>query len=111
MGNKKALFVTSWIVSLDLKDTEASFLPSSIESLRLRVTQVPRCRDMVIFVRTTDDRQQTNKPIALPLAAHAHTQSKKAQQPKTNAGGPEKLIFFSWPYGDCTIEVHVKIKN
>ena len=33
--------------------------------LRLRVAQVPRCQDLVIFVMTTDG--QTDKPIALPL--------------------------------------------
>jgi hypothetical protein len=43
--------------------------------LCLQVAQVPRSRDMAIFVST--DRQtdgQTDKPIALPLAAHARTQ-------------------------------------
>jgi hypothetical protein len=42
--------------------------------LYLRVAQVPRSRDMAIFLST--DRQtdrQTDKPIALSLAAHART--------------------------------------
>ena len=61
-------------MSLDLKHTEASFLPSPIDWLYLRVADMPRCRDLAIFVRTTDNRQQTtdnrqqtDKPIALPL--------------------------------------------
>ena len=33
--------------------TEASFSPSSIDSLRLRVAQMPRSPDLVIFVRTS----------------------------------------------------------
>jgi hypothetical protein len=36
MGNKQALFV---MVSLDLKHTEANFLPNAIDSLCLRVAQ------------------------------------------------------------------------
>jgi hypothetical protein len=48
-------------MSLDLKYTEAGFLPSSIDSLRLKVAQVPRSRDMAICVSTNDQ---------LPLAAH-----------------------------------------
>jgi hypothetical protein len=36
---------------------EARFSPSTIDSLYLRVTDhEPRCRDLVILVRTTDDR-------------------------------------------------------
>jgi hypothetical protein len=61
------------IVSLDLKHNEASFSTNSIDWLCLRVAQVPRSRDMAIFVST--DRQ-TDKPIALPLAAHARTRGK-----------------------------------
>ena len=34
---------------------------------------MPICRDLAIFVGTTDDRRRTDKPIALPLAAHART--------------------------------------
>ena len=49
------------------KHTEASFSPISTDSLCLRVAQIPRSRDVAIFVPTTDDRWQT-KPIALPLA-------------------------------------------
>jgi hypothetical protein len=55
MGNKKALFATLWIVSLNLKHTEASFSPISIDSLCLWVAQVPRSQNMAIFVQT--DRQ------------------------------------------------------
>jgi hypothetical protein len=34
-----------------LKHTEASFSPNSIDSLYLRVAEMPRTRDMAIFVR------------------------------------------------------------
>ena len=47
---KRHYFWRSWIVSLDLKDTEASFLPNSTDSRCLQVAQVPRSRDMAIFV-------------------------------------------------------------
>jgi hypothetical protein len=50
-----------WTVSLDLKQTEASFSQNSIDSLSLRVAQVPTSREVAIFVLTT-------QPIALPLA-------------------------------------------
>jgi hypothetical protein len=56
-------------MSLDLKHTEASFSPSTIDSLYLRVTEMPRCRDLAIFVRTTDNRQTD----CLTPAAHART--------------------------------------
>ncbi len=56
-------------MSLDLKHTEASFLPRPIDSLYLRVAEMPRCRDLAIFVRTTDDRQTDY----LTPAAHART--------------------------------------
>ncbi len=55
-------------MSLDLKHNEASFSPSSIDSLYLGVAEMPRCRELAI-VQTTDDRW-TNR---LPLAAHART--------------------------------------
>ena len=40
-------------MSLDLKHTEVSFLPNLTDSRCLRVAQVPRSRDMAIFVLTT----------------------------------------------------------
>jgi hypothetical protein len=55
MGNKRPLFVT-----LELKRTGASFSPSSIDSLCLRVAGCLGCRDLAFCA---DDR----------LAAHAHT--------------------------------------
>ncbi len=54
-------------MSLNLKHTEASFSPSPIDLLYLRVAEMPRKRDMVIFVQVTDDRCWTDKSIALPL--------------------------------------------
>ena len=55
------------------KHTEAGFLPNSMDSLCLRVTQMNRSRDVAIFMPTTTDnnRQQqtmtTDKPITLSL--------------------------------------------
>ena len=49
---------------LDSKHTEASFSPKSTDWLRLQLTQLPRSRDLVIFVPTTT---MTTQPIALPL--------------------------------------------
>ena len=46
--------MTSWTVSIDLKHTEASFSPSSVDSLCLRVARMPRSPDLAIFVPTTD---------------------------------------------------------
>jgi hypothetical protein len=64
MDNKKALFVTLMDrIPLDLKHNEASFSPNSIDSLFLRVAQVPRSGDMAIFVSA--DRQ-TNR-LLYPL--------------------------------------------
>ena len=56
------------------KYTDASFSPIQLmDSFCLRVDQMPRSRDVAVFVVTTttmtDDRQ--TKLIALPLA-HAH---------------------------------------
>jgi hypothetical protein len=62
VGNKMHYLSRSWIVSLDLKHTGASFSPNLIDSLCLRVAQVPRSRDVAIFVLTT-----TQRPITLPL--------------------------------------------
>jgi hypothetical protein len=55
----------SLTVSLDLKHAEATFSPSSIDSLCLQVAQVPTSRDMAIFV-STDDRRQTTR-LLYPL--------------------------------------------
>jgi hypothetical protein len=47
-----------------LKHTEAGFSMISTDSLYLRVTQMPRSQNLVIFA---GDRQTTDKLIALPL--------------------------------------------
>ena len=68
-----------WMVPNDLKHIQASLLLTSTDCLSLRAAQVPRCRDLVIFVVMTTDRQtnrlqtdrQTNKPITLPLRMRA----------------------------------------
>ncbi len=58
-------------MSLDLKHTEASFSPSLIDSLYLRVAEMPRCRDMAIFVWITGDRR-TNQLLYPLLRMRAH---------------------------------------
>jgi hypothetical protein len=67
VANKKKTYLgRSWALPNDSKHNEAGFSTISTDSLCLLVTQMPRSRDLAIFVLTTDDRQ-THKPIALPL--------------------------------------------
>ena len=42
---------------IQFEANEASFLIVSMSSLCLQVAQIPRSRDMAIFMLTTDDRQ------------------------------------------------------
>ena len=60
MANKKTLFVVFVDHANDFKHTQASFLLISTHWLRLRVAQMPRSRDLAIFVLMTIDRQ-TNR--------------------------------------------------
>ena len=53
-------------MSLDSKHAEAPFSPNATDSLYLLVAQVPRPRDMAIFVLTITTT--TTPPITLPLA-------------------------------------------
>ena len=53
---------------LDSKHAEAHFSPNATDSLYLLVAQMPRPRDMVIFVLTTTTTTTTTRPITLPLA-------------------------------------------
>ena len=67
-ANRNVLFVTFVDhISLDSKHTEARFSPNATDSLYLLVAQVPRPRDMAIFLLTTTT---TTRPITvtLPLA-------------------------------------------
>jgi hypothetical protein len=65
MANEKALFVPFMDRIPRLKYTEASFSPNSSDLLCLRVAQVPRSREVAIFVLTM------MRPITIPLA-HVH---------------------------------------
>jgi hypothetical protein len=67
VANKTQILIRSWTLSNDSKHSEAGFTTISTDSLHLRVAQMPRSRDLAIFVLMTD--RQTD--IALPLAAHA----------------------------------------
>ena len=51
---------------LNSEHTEASFSPTSTDSLYLWINQVPRCQDLAILVVTTD--RQTDKPTTYPCA-------------------------------------------
>jgi hypothetical protein len=53
--------------------TEASFSPNLIDSLSLRVAQVPMFRDVVIFVLTTTMMTTTRLPL------HMHTRIRITQ--------------------------------
>jgi hypothetical protein len=69
--NKTLYLRRSWALPSDSKHKEASLSTISTDSLCLRIAdhEVPRCRDLTIFVRMTDDRQRTDKPIALAKVA------------------------------------------
>jgi hypothetical protein len=61
VANKIPYLGRSWALPNDSKHNEAGFSTISTDSLCLRVAQMPRSRDLAIFVLTTD------RPIALPL--------------------------------------------
>ena len=69
-ANKKAPFVMLVDHIPRFKHTEAHFSPNSTDSLCFLVAQVPRPRDMAIFVLTTTTTTMTTttRPITLPLA-------------------------------------------
>ena len=51
---KTPVFRRSWALPNDLKHNGASFLTTLMDLLCLQVAQMPRFRDLVIFVLTTD---------------------------------------------------------
>jgi hypothetical protein len=59
VANKTQLLQHSWTLPNYSKHNEVSFMTISTDSLRIRVTQTPRSRDLVIFMLTTD--RQTNR--------------------------------------------------
>jgi hypothetical protein len=70
VANKIPYLGLSRALPNDSKHNEAGFSTILIDLLCLRVAQVPRSRDLAIFVLTTNRQQtdrQTDKPIALPL--------------------------------------------
>jgi hypothetical protein len=54
VANKIQFLRHSWTLSNDSKHNEASFTTTSTDSLRLRVAQTPRSRDLAILVSTED---------------------------------------------------------
>jgi hypothetical protein len=75
-AQQNTVFAT--LVSLT-KRFEASLSTICTDSLCLRIAEVPRCRDLAIFVRTTDDRRQTTdtQTDCFTPAAHARTRGNK----------------------------------
>ena len=65
-ANKKALFVMLMDCPSIQSMLKPVFLPNAGDSLYLIVTQVPRPRDMVVFVLMTT--KMTTRPITLSLA-------------------------------------------
>ena len=59
---------------LDSKHTEASFLPTLTNSLYLRITQVPRCQDLVIYCgrRWQQQHDQLLYPCSCTQGKSAH---------------------------------------
>jgi hypothetical protein len=64
MANKTQLLWHLWTLPNNSKHNEASFMPISTDSLRLRVAQMPRSRDLAIFVMMTDQDRQTNQLLS-----------------------------------------------
>jgi hypothetical protein len=51
------------------------------------------------MLKHSQPKRSSGKHDIKPIIKLPHPLKKKAQQQKTDAGGPEKLnIFFSWPY-------------
>ena len=69
VANKIPYLGRSWTLPNDSKHNEGGFSTISTDSLYLRVAQVPRYRDLAIFVLTTDDRQNR---LLYPCCACAH---------------------------------------
>ena len=65
MASRKTLLVTLMGRDEQFKTYLHQFFADSTDWLCLQVVQMPRCRDLAIFVVTMDDRQE--KLIALPL--------------------------------------------
>jgi hypothetical protein len=73
VANKIPYLGCSWALPNDSKHNEAGFSTISTDSLCLRVAQMPRSRDLAIFVLTTDRQTDCFTP-----AAHARTRGNKA---------------------------------
>ena len=60
MANKKMLFVTFVDSAKQFETHSSQFSLISTDWLHLRVAQIPRCRDLVVFVVTTTTDRQTD---------------------------------------------------
>ena len=63
-GQQNAVFATLMDLPINLKDNEASFSTILMDMLYLRVDQMPRSPDPVIFVLTTTDTTDYFTPCA-----------------------------------------------
>ena len=68
VANKSTLFVTLMGHAKEIKTYWSQFSLILTDSLCLHVAQMPRSRDVVIFVPKTDRWRRQTKPIVLPLA-------------------------------------------
>ena len=87
-------------MSFDSRHSEARFSPNATDSLCLLVAQVPRPRDMAIFVLTTTT---TTRPITLPPCACARGNNKLlAIDLKITVNSPSSSrILFGGDDSDC----------
>jgi hypothetical protein len=66
LATKRQYLWPLWIVSLDLKHTEASFSPRSLDSLCFRVAQVPRSWNVVPSLLAIDSCFSLNRASLVP---------------------------------------------
>jgi hypothetical protein len=77
VANKTPYLGRLWALPNDSKHNEAGFSTILIDSLYLRVAQMPRSRDLAIFVLMTDAGQTDTQTNCFTPAAHAHTRGNK----------------------------------
>ena len=70
MANKNEVLRRSWALPNNLKHNGAGFSTILTDLLCLRVAQMPRSRDLAIFVLT--DRQTDRTDCFIPYCAYAH---------------------------------------
>ena len=107
-ANKRCHLWHSWALPDDLKNIEACFLQISTDLLCLRAAQMPRSRDQVIFVLTTDNRQNW---LLYPL--HACTCEVITDESGLTASSlpgvfHKRKFFLTYTQSYICVHVHVK---